>query len=109
MAYEQISGPLGPERGDIHMAVIAANIANANSGKGQRAKPQDFLPKWDQQGGRQSWEDMLAAVKTMNRRLGGTDLTAEGGDDADGPDSGGAAGSGRDRHGGPDQWRERRR
>jgi hypothetical protein len=107
MAYERISGPFGPERHDQLMAILAATISNANRAKGRKAKPEDFLPKWDQ-GATQSWEDMLAAVKTYNHRIGGTDLTAEGGG-GDGPDSGGAAGSDRDRHGSADQWRERRR
>ncbi|MGW3627281.1 phage tail assembly protein T [Streptomyces sp. NPDC000880] len=108
MAYERISGPLGPERADLHMAILAATVSNTARGKGRKAEPKDFLPQWDQ-GAKQSmnWEDMLAAVKTMNRRLGGADLTQEGGGD-DGADPGGTAGGRRDRHGGADHRRARR-
>lgn len=79
MAYEQIAGPLGGERDDILMAVLAAVIANAGRGKkGRRARPKDFLPTWDR-GQRMSWEDMLAAVRQINTALGGADHTEDGG------------------------------
>ncbi|MFJ2707856.1 hypothetical protein ACIO3R_32350 [Streptomyces sp. NPDC087428] len=78
MAYEQISGPLGPERSDVLSSILAATVANTARGKGQRAKePGDFLPKWDQgaaaKGG--DWEQMLTTVKSLTRRLHGNDLT----------------------------------
>lgn len=104
MAYEQVTGPLGPERADVHMAILAATIANTARGKGRKARPKDFLPKWDQ-GGRMDWQDMLTAVKAMNRSFGGADLT-DGGDDGN---PGRVAGGGRDRHPGADRRRGRRR
>ncbi|MET9516383.1 hypothetical protein [Streptomyces sp. NPDC002994] len=108
IAYEQVTGPLGPERMDVLVAILAATVSNTARAKGRKAEPKDFIPKWDQ-GAKQSmsWEEMLAAVKAINRRMGGTDLTAEGGGD-DG-DSGGAAGRDRDRHAGADKWRARSR
>lgn len=84
MAYEQVTGPLGAERDDILMAILAATIANTNRGKrGRRARPKDFLPTWDQARKVMPWQDMLAAVKRINAQLGGTDLT-EGGTASDG-------------------------
>jgi hypothetical protein len=84
MAYEQVSGPLGPERLDVLASIIAATTANTARGKGQRAKgPADFIPTWDQgaaKGG--DWEQMLSTVKSLTRRLHGNDLTEGAGGDA---------------------------
>ncbi|WP_455906938.1 phage tail assembly protein T [Nocardiopsis alba] len=73
MAYEQLTGPLGPARGDIHAGIVASMIYNTNRGKNQRARePGDFVPKW---GGRkpQSWQEQLTAIKAANAALGGTE------------------------------------
>lgn len=79
MAYEKVTGPLGPERMDLLMAMQTAVIANTARGKGKKARAEDFLPKWDQGPQKsQDWRDMLAAVKTYNRRIGGTDSTQGG-------------------------------
>ncbi|GFH38919.1 hypothetical protein SCWH03_51820 [Streptomyces pacificus] len=85
MAYEKISGPLGPERMDGLLAMLCATVSNTARGKGRKATPKDFLPQWDR-GPKEAmdWQSMLAAAKAMNRRLGGTDLT-EGGGDRDHP------------------------
>lgn len=77
MAYEQVTGPLGPERLDLLFGILTATVSNGSRGKGQRAKePKDFIPAWDQGARRQSadWQQMLAQVKAMNARLGGADL-----------------------------------
>ncbi|MEU3600876.1 hypothetical protein ABZ714_19455 [Streptomyces sp. NPDC006798] len=80
MAYERVTGPLGPERLDLLFATLTATVANTARGKGQRARdPKDFLPKWDQGAPGMEWEEMLTAVTAMNRALGGTDLTGGGG------------------------------
>ncbi|MGW2260269.1 phage tail assembly protein T [Streptomyces sp. NPDC001780] len=81
MAYERVTGPIGPERLDALVALLAATVSNTARAKGRKAEPRDFLPTWDQ-GARQSWQEMLAAVRTMNRRLGGTDTTGGGHDGA---------------------------
>lgn len=61
------------------MAVLAATVSNSTRSKGRKAKVTDFLPKWDRGGRRHmDWTEMLTAVKTMNRSLGGRDLTKEG-------------------------------
>lgn len=84
MAYEQVTGPLGPERSDVLLASLTATVANTARGKGQRAKePQDFMPKWDQGANRSAdWQQMLTTVKSLNRRLRGHDLTGGGSGDA---------------------------
>ncbi|MEU9972352.1 hypothetical protein [Streptomyces sp. NPDC051014] len=75
MAYEQITGPLGGARLDILNAILTAVVANTARGKnGRRARPQDFLPKWDRNR-RMDWREMLATVKQINRRMGGNDHT----------------------------------
>lgn len=82
MAYEQITGPLGPERGDVLHGIQTAVIANAAGGKGRKAKPKDFIPAWDQKKS-SKWQDMLATARALTSRLGGTDTTMRGGGDDD--------------------------
>lgn len=73
MAYERVAGTLGPERDDLLHAINATTVANANRGKGKAPmKVTAFMPKWDR---RQSWEEQLAIVRDLNRRMGGTDQT----------------------------------
>jgi|SRR5699024_10309356 len=81
-AYERVTGPLGPERADIHAGIIASTIANANRGKGgKKAKPKDFIPKWDRPSA-QSASQQLNVVKQLNQRFGGERVKRrrEGGD-----------------------------
>ncbi|MFE2936661.1 hypothetical protein [Streptomyces sp. NPDC059278] len=79
IAYERVTGPLGPERHDALCGILAATVSNAARGKGQPARsPADFIPKWDQDAG-PDWQQMLASAKAMNRRFGGEDLTRNGG------------------------------
>ncbi|MFB6517437.1 hypothetical protein [Streptomyces sp. NPDC056401] len=74
-----MTGTIGQARDDLLMAVVAATVSNAGRSKGRKARVTDFLPKWDRGGRRHmDWTEMLAAVKTMNRSLGGRDLTKEG-------------------------------
>lgn len=73
MVYEQMTGPLGRRRGDIQAATIAAVIANANRGKGgRRFRMQDFLIPYGRSA-RMSGEEILAAVRDINTRLGGVE------------------------------------
>ena len=81
MAYEQITGPLGPERADLLHGIRAAVTANAAGGKGRKSVPKDFVPKWDQSQA-PDWQEMLATARALNSRLGGTDFT-RGGDSGD--------------------------
>lgn len=68
MAYEQVTGTLGPEREDILAGIIAATVASALSRR--RFTPQDFIPVWDKPA-RQTWQEQLAVVMTINQACGG--------------------------------------
>jgi len=73
MAFEKITGPLGRRRQDIQAATIAATIANANrSKKGKKFNVDDFLIKYEDSGPK-SPEQMLAAIKGLNKSMGGVE------------------------------------
>lgn len=77
MAFEKITGPLGRRRGDIQAATIAATIANANRGKGSRKfKVSDFLIPYGEQ--RKGPEQLLAAIRGINRSMGGEEHVPRG-------------------------------
>ncbi len=70
MVFEKITGPLGRRRNDIQAATIAATIANANRGKkGRKFSMKDFLIPYGEQ--RKTPEQMLAAIKGLNKAMGG--------------------------------------
>ena len=74
IAYEKMSGPLGQRRGDIQAATIAATIANGNRGKkGRKFKLSDFLIPYGQQSERKSPMQLLAAIKSLNKSMGGVE------------------------------------
>jgi hypothetical protein len=72
MAYESVTGPLGPERMDALISMLTATVSNTARGKGKAVAPKDFMPKWDR-GAKQDWREMLSAVKAYNRQIGGTE------------------------------------
>ncbi|MDT0270252.1 hypothetical protein RM844_28675 [Streptomyces sp. DSM 44915] len=73
MAYERVTGPLGPERADALHGIQTAALVNAQKGKrGKRARPQDFIPEWDG-GGAQSPDEQLAQATAITAAFGGTD------------------------------------
>lgn len=73
MAYEQMTGPLGPERNDILFAQLCAVVANANRAKGKKARPKDFLPTWDRgRGEAQTWQQQKSMAQALNAAFGGT-------------------------------------
>ncbi|WP_340382334.1 DUF4035 domain-containing protein [Streptomyces sp. SS7] len=79
MAFERITGPLGRRRGDIQAATIAATIANANRGKGgRRFTVSDFLVPYGVE--KKSPEQMLAAIRGINRSMGGEERGGRGED-----------------------------
>ncbi|WP_158632379.1 DUF4035 domain-containing protein [Micromonospora sp. Llam0] len=98
MAYERVTGPLGPARGDIQAAIVASTIANSNRGKrGKRYRPEDFIPEWDRpemETGPQDEHDHLRLIKQLNAQMGGR-TRRRGGDP--GGDSGGPHGQDRRR------------
>lgn len=69
MAYEQVTGTLGPERDDMLMAMLATVVASPWVGKGKKLKPTDFMPDWDQKP--QTADQMLNTVRLLNQMLGG--------------------------------------
>jgi hypothetical protein len=76
--YEQLYGPLGPERLDHLFAMLQATIANANRGKKSRPyKPEQFMPGWGRSGDaepeRQALDgyEMLNKIRSINRAMGG--------------------------------------
>lgn len=48
MAYERVTGPLGPERDDQLNAASSMVAASPWVGKGQKLHLDDFMPTWDQ-------------------------------------------------------------
>lgn len=73
-AYEQMTGPLGPERDDILFAQLCAVVANSQKDKkSKKAKPKDFLPQWERtRGERQTWQQHKSIAKALNAAFGGT-------------------------------------
>lgn len=67
-AYEQVTGPLGSPRTDLQTGIIAAAVVNAITGKA-RAKPGDFIPKWDRAPA--APEDLFRKVQQLNQALKG--------------------------------------
>lgn len=70
MAYESVTGPLGPVRGDWQAASIAHVTAVVAAGKkGKRLKLPDFLLRWKAPRKRaQSPEAQLEIFKTLAER-----------------------------------------
>lgn len=71
LAYERVAGTLGPERGDLQAALIAAVMHGLWSKKRRTLK--DFLFKWDH-GRKMSAEEMLATIRQINRLAGGKEV-----------------------------------
>jgi hypothetical protein len=71
-----VSGPIGDERLDHLFAMLMSTLANLNRSKKQRPYEQkQFLPKWGYeapQQGPMTGDDMLRAVKRLNKQMGGT-------------------------------------
>lgn len=71
MAYEHISGPLGPRRGDYQAAQVTATLININRGKAQKARSVDeVVLRWD---GREpmSPQEIYDQARKINAQLGG--------------------------------------
>jgi len=72
-AYDRIS-PIGPERGDLHAAIVAAAVFNARRRKSsdRYADPKDFMPKFVTPRRQLTPSQMFDAVRVMNEALGGS-------------------------------------
>lgn len=77
IAYEKVTGPLGPRRLDVLHGIHTAVVANTAAAKGRKARPRDFIPEWDQDR-EPDFEQMLATARTLTTALGGTDHTLGG-------------------------------
>jgi len=77
MVYERIAGPIGPVRGDIHAAQVAATVLNVNRRKRRRPiKIDDVLLRWDRKEP-VSPVELYERVRRINARLGGTFKTTD--------------------------------
>lgn len=76
MAYERVTGTLGPERDDIHAAMLMTLFYNMWRGKKSKVKKfADFLPEWDQKP--QTPEDQFTLVRWLNKAFGGDEKEAD--------------------------------
>lgn len=65
MAYFELE-PFGEERSDFRNALLCSLIANVFRGKGRRAKPKDFMPRFDEEPKpRQSLTDMRRVMEAF--------------------------------------------
>lgn len=71
MAYEKVTGPLGPERGDQLNAVSALVTASPWTGKGQKLHVDDFMPVWDRKPA--DPEERKKSLKAWVQMMGGSD------------------------------------
>jgi len=59
--------PFGDVRGDLQAGIVAATIANANSGKGSKTfQPADFMPLMEKP--EQDEDDMITIMTAMAKR-----------------------------------------
>lgn len=64
-----IQGPIGQGRDDIHAAIVASAVVNANR---ERKKPypvSDFIPKWDRT--KPTADDLFKKLVGINAAIGG--------------------------------------
>lgn len=79
MAYEQVTGPLGPERFDVLHAIHMAMLYNQWATKGKEKKPKEFLPDWDRKAREQTPEQMLGVFRMWAAATGGNVIDRSGG------------------------------
>ena len=74
MAFSRLE-PFGSEANYLGFAIVAATVANAHRGKGQKAyEVSDFMPVFREVSKEQSVEAMLQFAEMMTISLGGKDL-----------------------------------
>lgn len=71
-AYDRIS-PIGPERGDLQAAIVAAAVFNARRRKSsdRYVQPETFMPKFYRPVRRLPPRAMFDAIRQMNDMFGG--------------------------------------
>ena len=74
MAFARLE-PFGSDANYLGYAIVAATVANAHRGKGQKAyEVNDFMPVFREVSKEQSVEAMQQIAEMMTIGLGGTDL-----------------------------------
>ncbi len=76
MAYYALE-PFGEERADLRAGIVASTVANTARDPKKRARPyrpQEFMPTFDRQSKRQTWQQQLRIVEMLNAAFGGKDL-----------------------------------
>lgn len=68
-AYEQVTGPLGPERDDVLASMVAFYVSSALGAK--KLKMHQLLPRWDRKP-TQDWRQMRMIAEALTRQYGGT-------------------------------------
>lgn len=72
--YDKID-PIGKERDDLNMGIIASTIANVNRDPKTKAMTaEQFMPKYDKPKKVQTIDEMLQIAEVMTIGLGGKDL-----------------------------------
>lgn len=64
VAYENLAGPIGPERGDIHAAWVAFHVC-AFLGGGKRLKFEDFMLNFGKKNRATTWKQMESILKMI--------------------------------------------
>lgn len=67
MAYQNLYGPVTPNRLDLVIARLGMDVAAPHMKKGRRPKLKDHLLKWSRKTARQTPEQMLAAIKGIQK------------------------------------------
>ncbi|WP_327376195.1 hypothetical protein OG393_20950 [Streptomyces sp. NBC_01216] len=69
IAYQNLYGPIGPQRLDVVAARLGMDVAAPHMKKGQRPKLKDHLIRWSQAARpRRTGHELLAAVRGIQDR-----------------------------------------
>lgn len=68
-AWERQHGPIGPERDDLHAAMICWTLACIHAGKGQRPKLEDFMPRFSAARTEADPDRLLARARAITAQL----------------------------------------
>ncbi|HET8684973.1 MAG TPA: hypothetical protein VFM54_24335 [Micromonosporaceae bacterium] len=83
LVYEQLYGPLGPDRDDQLAALVAATVANALRSRGPAQKVSAFVPRWSAEP-EQDTREQLHVAAGLAAQLGGVFVRGGGFDDEGG-------------------------
>ena len=66
--------PFGEERADLRAGIVAATVANTARDTKRRVRPlepKEFMPVFERERPRQSWQEQLEIVRMLNAAAGG--------------------------------------